>query len=235
MKKGLPLYKLVINDTEESGVEMVSFVNAPAIEEEFMVFEKFKVEPESGESKNDFLQRCIPIEINNGHPQDQAVAMCSSMYDEAFTAKFAKDEKRKIVTGAMMIPNKPIYRNNDGEEFMVMFDADTIEKIAQKFFKNNYSNNVNVNHATKVDGVYMFESFITDKERGIMPPKNYSKVPNGSWFASYKIENEDVWRSVEDGTFKGFSVEGMFNRVPIKMQKEKTKIEKEIDKYFNDL
>jgi hypothetical protein len=193
MNKKLPLYKLVINDTEESGVDMVSFVNAPAIEEEFMVFEK----------------------------------------DEPFT--FAKDEKRRIVTGAMMIPNKPIYRNTDGEEFMVMFDEDTVEKIAQKFFKQSNSNNVNTNHETKVDGVYMFESFITDKHRGISPPKNYSKVANGSWFASYKIDNEEVWKSVEDGTFKGFSVEGMFNRVPMKMKKELTEIEKEINNLFKDL
>ena len=191
MGKKLPVYKLVINDTEESGVDMVSFVNAPAIEEEFMVFEK----------------------------------------DEPF--KFATDEKRRIVTGAMMIANKPIYRNTDGEEFMVMFDKDTIEKIAQKFFKQGNSNNVNVMHETQVGGVYMFESFITDKERGIQAPKNYSKVSDGSWFASYKVDNEDVWKSVEDGTFKGFSVEGMFNRVPLKMSK--TKVEIEVEQLFKDL
>lgn len=235
MGKKLPLYKLVINDTEESGVDMVSFVASPAIEEEFMVFEKdeFKLNPDSGESKDDYLKRCIPHEIGKGHPQDQAVAMCSSIYDNAFSSKFATDAKRRIVTGAMMIPDKPIYRNNDGEEFMVVFDKDTIEKIAQKFFKNNYSNNVNIDHSTQVNGVYMFESFITDKQRGIMPPKNYSKVPDGSWFASYKIDNEEVWQSVENGTFKGFSVEGMFNKVPVKMSKTNTEIE--IDNLFKDL
>ena len=25
-----------------------------------------------------------------------------------------------------------------------------------------------------------------------------------------KIENDEVWKSVKDGTFKGFSVEGLF-------------------------
>jgi hypothetical protein len=191
MGKKLPVYKLVINDTEDSGVDMVSFVNAPAIEEEFMVFEK----------------------------------------DEPF--EFAKDEKRRIVTGAAMIPNKPIYRNNDGEEFMVMFDEDTIQKIVKKFLKQNNNRNVNVDHTTTVDGVELINSFMTDKEMGISAPKNYSKVPNGTWFLSYHVLNDEVWQSVENGTFKGFSVEGMFNRVPVQMSK--TNIEIEIDNLFKEL
>jgi hypothetical protein len=190
MKRKLPLYKLVINDTEDSGVDMVSFVNNPAIEEEFMVFEK---------------EEC----------------------------KFAKDEKRRIVTGAAMIPDKPIYRNNDGEEFMVMFDKDTVQNIVVKFLKHNKNNNVNVDHSLQVEGVDLINSFITDKEMGINAPSKYSKVPDGTWFLTYHIKNDDVWGSVEDGTFKGFSVEGMFNRVPIKMSK--TKIDKEVEQLFKDL
>ena len=88
-------------------------------------------------------------------------------------------------------------------------------------------------HEVPVDGVYMFESFITDSSRGIMPPKGYPKVNEGSWFASYKIENEEVWKSVLDGTFKGFSVEGMFNKIPVEMRKSTLEIE--IDELFKDL
>ncbi len=45
--------------------------------DKILVFAELKVEPpKSGESKEDFLSRCIPVEINAGHPQDQAVAIC---------------------------------------------------------------------------------------------------------------------------------------------------------------
>jgi hypothetical protein len=66
----------------------------------------------------------------------------------------------------------------------------------------------------------MYESFITDSERGILAPKGFPKVPEGSWFASYKVDNDDVWAKVLDGTFKGFSVEGVFNKQLVKMDKD---------------
>jgi hypothetical protein len=66
----------------------------------------------------------------------------------------------------------------------------------------------------------MYESFITDSERGILAPKGFPKVPEGSWFASYKVDNDDVWAKVLDGSFKGFSVEGVFNKQLVKMDKD---------------
>jgi hypothetical protein len=71
----------------------------------------------------------------------------------------------------------------------------------------------------------MFESFISDKERGIMPMKGFEDAPNGSWFVSMLVENEAVWAKVKDGLINGFSIEGIFNYTPqltneeIKMQK----------------
>ena len=60
-----------------------------------------------------------------------------------------------------------------------------------------------------VDGVYMFESFIINSQR--MPaPEGFEDLPDGSWFGSYKVDNEAVWNEIKAGTFKGFSVEGMF-------------------------
>ena len=55
----------------------------------------------------------------------------------------------------------------------------------------------------------MFESFLIDEMKPT--PKGFDKLPNGSWFVSYKVDNDDVWKQVKDGTFKGFSVEGVFS------------------------
>ena len=57
----------------------------------------------------------------------------------------------------------------------------------------------------------MFESWIVDEKRGIKPMKGYEDVKDGSWFGSFKVENEDVWQMIKDGKVRGFSVEGVFN------------------------
>lgn len=37
--------------------------------------------PTKNEAKEDFLKRCIPMLIEEGKPQDQAVAICNSMWE----------------------------------------------------------------------------------------------------------------------------------------------------------
>ena len=44
-----------------------------------------------------------------------------------------------------------------------------------------------------------------------MPMKGYEDVSDGSWFGSFKVDNEKVWQMVKDGTLQGFSVEGLFS------------------------
>lgn len=49
-------------------------------------------QPKPGESKNDYLQRCIPQLIHEGRQQDQAIAICYSMYDRHTNHKNKKRE-----------------------------------------------------------------------------------------------------------------------------------------------
>jgi hypothetical protein len=62
----------------------------------------------------------------------------------------------------------------------------------------------------QVEGVTMFESFISDTSRGIAPMKGFEDSPDGSWFGSFKVDNEAVWQMIKDGKVMGFSVEGIF-------------------------
>jgi len=140
--------------------------------------------------------------------------------------RFKTDAARQIVTGALMIADLPIYRRDDKMgEYYVVFDKTQIERIVQKFFKQGNTSNVNMMHDPnkQVDGVYMFESFIIDKSRGINVPEGFDGITEGSWFGSYKIDNPEVWTSVVNGTFQGYSVEGMFD-----MEIQKVSIEQEI-------
>lgn len=122
-------------------------------------------------------------------------------------------EDQRIISGALMLADTPIFRSdNTHGDYYVTFSKDTILKIAQKFFKKGYQANVNLDHNPdfKVEDIVMFESFISDQERGIPPMKGFEDAPEGSWFGSFKVYNDEVWQKVKSGEVKGFSVEGIF-------------------------
>lgn len=143
-----------------------------------------------------------------------ALSWAESKINAIERQKFAiQDEEERIITGALMLADTPIYRNDGNGEYYVVFTKDTIKKIAQKYFKKGYQNNVNLMHDSglKMDGITMFESWIVDEKRGIKPMKGFEDVKDGSWFGSFKVENDDVWQMIKDNKVKGFSVEGIFN------------------------
>jgi len=125
-----------------------------------------------------------------------------------------QSESEHIITGPLMIPQQLIYRNSEqfGEHY-VKFSVDTIKQIAIKFSKKGYQKNVNLMHEAdmQVDGVTMFESFISDSKRGIKPMEAFKDLPDGTWFGSFYVENPKVWEMIKQGNVKGFSVEGMFD------------------------
>jgi hypothetical protein len=194
MKKGLPIYELEINDNidEESEVNFISLVDSPAIEKDFMYFNKQEfINPIKGEDKNE-----------------------SFVVNEKFNIT---NEEQRIISGPIMLSDSLIYRNSpENGEHYVKFTKDTIKSIAIKFAKKKYQNRINLMHQdnSQVDGIVMFESWITDEKRGILPMVGFEDVPDGSWFGSFFVENDDVWKGIKDGLFKGFSVEGLFSMEP---------------------
>ena len=84
----LPIYRFKVGEDDEAEVTAVALVDFPAIEMNWQAFNsQFIVEPKEGESKDEFVSRCIGIEIGNGYEQDQAAAMCYAKWDEK---KFAE-------------------------------------------------------------------------------------------------------------------------------------------------
>lgn len=121
-----------------------------------------------------------------------------------------QDEDRRVVTGPIMVANLPIYRyNEDLGDHYVVFRPKTIEEAVLKFFKNRKSDQANIMHdGVKAEGVYLYESFIIDERKPT--PIGFDKLPNGSWYGSFKVENDEVWKRVKSGEFRGFSIEGLF-------------------------
>lgn len=127
-------------------------------------------------------------------------------------------EDKRIISGCAMLADTPIFRSDATfGDYYVAFSKDTITKIVQKYFKKGYQNNVNLMHdPNQIEtGVTMFESFISDKSRGIEPMKGFEDAPDGSWFVSMLVENDEVWGKVKQGMVNGFSIEGIFNYAPL--------------------
>lgn len=141
-----------------------------------------------------------------------------------------QNEDKHIISGPLMLADELIYRNNSkfGEHY-VKFSPETIKDIAIKFAKKGYQQNVNLMHSAdmRLDGFIMFESFIVDKERGILPMQGFEDAKDGSWFGSFYVENEQAWDLIKQGKVKGFSVEGFFDYV-VPQNKEQSYAERKL-------
>ena len=142
--------------------------------------------------------------------------------------KMQFDNSKHIITGVVCLADTPIYRYNERYgEYYVVFSKETIQKMVEKFAKMDLFKSVNLQHDdTKfVDGIYMVESYITDKERGINPIE-FSDIPQGSWVCSYKVENENLWNEIINGDkLNGFSLQGMFKLEEQFEKQEQPKVE----------
>lgn len=159
--------------------------------------------------------------------EEDTFMLCISLVDEPATEsmwqKFGKDSKverfsiendeKRIVRGLVMAANLPIYRVRDGFEYYIVYDADTIRKMAEKYLKMGFQNKVDTQHNNIFeDGVNMVQFFIKDVDAGINP-KGFEPYEDGSLFVEFHVENDDVWDAIKNGVFKGFSLEGIFDVV----------------------
>lgn len=126
-----------------------------------------------------------------------------------------QDEEKHLVLGVVMRADFPIYRRDgDGFEYYVIYKPDTIRAMAEKYLAENRQNLVNLMHTdgTDVDGVQMVQYFIKDSAKGVAPEG--FDVADGSLLAEFHITNPDVWAAVKDGTYRGLSLEGIFDLAP---------------------
>lgn len=125
---------------------------------------------------------------------------------------FAQDEEKHIVLGPAMIPNQKIFRKDgDGNPYYVFFSPETIQMIADKYFKNKFIDNNDENHdGEAIPDVYVIESWIKQSNNDKSTDYGYKDLPVGTWFVSMKVNNSDVWAKVKDHQLNGFSVSGYF-------------------------
>jgi|TARA_R110000744_G_scaffold143565_2_gene255546 hypothetical protein len=169
----MEIIELVIDENEElSGIEAVSVVESPAIEEEFIYLK----------AENEKIR----------------------------LAEVSKE--RRILMGAALIPDKPIYRKQGEHEFYIFFSKKTVEKASQMFLKRGNQNQATLEHAEeKLKGMTVVESWLIEDEKMDKSRKYGLDMPIGTWMISMKIDNDEIWNDyVKSGKVKGFSIEGYF-------------------------
>jgi hypothetical protein len=120
-------------------------------------------------------------------------------------------KEKKILMGALLIPNKPIYRSSEEGEYYIFFSKDTISKASQMYLKNGYQRNSTLEHDKTLSGLTLVESWLVEDEIHDKSRKYGLNVPVGTWMGSVKVDNEDVWQEyVKTNKVKGFSIEGYF-------------------------
>ena len=124
-----------------------------------------------------------------------------------------EDEEQRRVLGVVMRADFPIYRRDDNlGEYYIIYRADTIRDMAQKYLAEGRQNDVNLMHAgADVEGVEMVQFFI--KGKGVNPD-GFDGIADGSLFAEFHVTDDEIWKDIKDGTYKGFSLEGIFDLEP---------------------
>ena len=136
------------------------------------------------------------------------------------------DKEKKILMGALLIPDKPIYRNGSEGEYYIFFSKDTIIKASQMFLQNGNQSRSTLEHAQALNGLTLVESWIVEDKAKDKTALYGLDVPVGTWMGSVKVNNEDVWNEyVKTNKLKGFSIEGYFAD---KMEAPKEAIEEQM-------
>ena len=163
------IVELILGDDELTGIEAISVVENPAIEEDFIAL------------KNEEI-------------------------------KLAEvDKEKRILMGALLIPNKPIYRKKGEEEYYIYFSKDTVVKASQLYLMNGNQSKATLEHQHTINGLTLVESWLVEDEVHDKSRKYGLDVPVGTWMGAVKVNNEEIWNNfVKTGKVKAFSIEGYF-------------------------
>jgi hypothetical protein len=132
---------------------------------------------------------------------------------------FAKvDKEKRMLVSPALIPNKQIFRYdpNTDSDYYVYFSPETVRKASELYLKNNNHHKATHEHQDRVSGVLTVESWIIEDSKKDKSALYGFSLPKGTWMVKMKIENDDLWAKIKDGSLKGLSIEGYFTD---KMQK----------------
>ena len=168
----MKIIELIIDENDEySGIDAISLVEFPAIEENWVAL---------NENKREYKFKAL-------------------------------DEDKKILIGALLVPNKMIYRKDGDEEYYIHFTKETVKKASELYLMNGNANNATYEHIKEVEGVSLVESWIVEDKEKDKSALYDLNLPVGTWVGAVKVNNEKLWEMAKvEGSIRGFSIEGYF-------------------------
>lgn len=145
------------------------------------------------------------------------------------------DKEQRILTGLALEPNKPVYRNQDGEEFNLVFSENTVKELAFGFLKNGHQGNSSLEHESRISGVTFTESWIIEDEKNDKSNALGLSYPKGSWMVTMKVDDPLIWEDyVKTGKVKGFSIDAMLSLKEVNLKSD-TNMSNQILEMLKDL
>jgi hypothetical protein len=179
------IVELIIDEDDDyGGIDAISIVEHPAIEENFVALSE----------KKEYKFKSV-------------------------------DEDKRLLSGALLIPNKTIFRRDKDDEYYIYFTRETVRKASELFLMKGNQNNSTFEHVMPLEGLSLVESWIIEDKENDKSNMYGMDLPLGTWFGTVKVNNESVWKEfVKTGVVKGFSIEGYFAD-KVKKQDDKEQIE----------
>ena len=121
------------------------------------------------------------------------------------------DELKMRVAAPVLIPDMPIYRNDDDlGEYSVVFTKDTIELLRQNFMLSKGKNAFNLDHTDQETPSYILDSWITGPSATDLSFTKYGvTVPEGSWFVVSQFTDKEYFQNeIVAKDRVGYSIEG---------------------------
>lgn len=127
--------------------------------------------------------------------------------------KLSLDNDKMVLVGKVAIPDVPIlqYDNESGDVYFIRLTKDNILKVAQKFARNAFLNNVNVMHTTEKAPAYIYEMWVVEDQDKDKSALYFDDVVPGTLMVKMQVTDRNYWNEyIKSGKFKGFSLEGQF-------------------------
>ena len=144
------------------------------------------------------------------------------------------DEEKRLVRGVVMRADFPIYRRDERMgEYYIIYKPETIRAMAEKYLAESRQNILNAMHQGEdLPDIYMVQYFI--KGDGVSVT-GFDDIADGSLFAEFHILNDEVWKAVKAGDYKGFSLEGFFDLAPERDKQTVEEIVDDLDGQFSSM
>ena len=146
------------------------------------------------------------------------------------------NKEKRLLMGALLIPQKPIYRKSGKEEYYIFFSKKTVARASQMYLQNGNQSQSTLEHDKQLKGLTLVESWIVEDKEKDKTALYGLDVKVGTWMGSVKVDNDEVWNDyVKSGKVKGFSIEGYFAD---KLERPNEELKEDLsaeDKLINEL